>query len=80
MLTRIRKSASSALFAVLIPVNYSAALGHLSGRWIQLNGKRANSEGKALCFSCKVKGLEEHSAYQTAHLRLKARCASQSNK
>lgn len=81
VLTRFRKSASSALFTVLIPVNYSATLCHLSGRWIQLNGKRANLERKALlCFLCKVRGLAERSAYQTAHLRLKARCASQSNK
>lgn len=71
---RLKKSTSSASFAVLILVNYRAAICNLSGRWIQLNWKRANLKVKVFYFLCEIKGPVEFPALQI-HLSLKACCA-----
>lgn len=71
---RLKKSMSSALFEVLILVNYRAAICNLSGRWIQLNWKRANLKVKVFYFLCEIKGPVEFPAFQI-YLGLKACCA-----
>lgn len=62
VLSKIRKSMSSASLAMLILVNYSAAVCNLSVRWIQLKWKRANLKVKVFYFLCKAKGHVEFPA------------------